>query len=132
MAQPGPARPMPAVAGMQKQHLEAMATSAGPPVGTPAGPFGHANQITSPAAVRTGFGVPAVSAPTPCIGCVKSQLGSPSTWPLWAKILVPTLIVGGGIAVTVAVVRSRRMRFPDYGFDGIKVDEEYVDDDSNE
>lgn len=49
------------------------------------------------------------------LGCGKcGQMAglSPSTWPVWAKVLVPTIALGLTTTIIVlAVRRARRMRF---------------------
>ena len=98
-----PPRPMPAIAGMQKQHLQAIADSASPgarslpqqvPITQPSGVRNALTQYGTAAGAQ--LGQPALG----CKNCGQVMGLSPKTWPTWLKIFVPVAIIGAG-ALTV-------------------------------
>lgn len=108
---PGPTRPLPPVAGMNKQQVEAMASSVAPPFGRPAGPQG--TPITKPAML----GMPQISQVNGLPSLKDITAGSYKI-PLWGKILLVTAGVAVVGAITWKIVdHRRRMRsLPDYDF----------------
>ncbi len=114
---PGPARPMPTVAGMQKPNMTPQTPSPMPITQTRS----QMPQLAGPA----GVAQPMIQQVPGCVDCKQTTFRgfkglSPSTWPTWLKILVPVALVGiGGAVVYVAVKKDRARGYSgdyEYGY----------------